>query len=351
VSSRPGESPIFVVGAPRSGNTLLQHVLNEHPELWIAGETHWFDDLRTRLPAGGSVPLDADWARRCEDYFLALDHRPYGHGGDPDASMLGRAELREAAFALGGTGDAWFEAYCSLAAQRHGRGRWGEKTPRHVLRLDDILGAYPGAQAVCVVRDPRAVVCSYRDWAPARAHLPAERRRIERSYNPALLAAMWRGMLGAATAAQRRYGGRRVLLLRYEDLVADPERVLGDLLHRLGLPPFGRAVTPALVNSSYARSRSSTGYSAAPVQRWRSRLTPAEIFVTERVAGHRTMRAGGYQPIAPRPTPRGALAFARIPVAALRALHANRDRREPALPYLLRRSRHVLVARRSPLGR
>jgi glycosyltransferase involved in cell wall biosynthesis len=137
--------------------------------------------------------LDDHWARRCEDYLLALDHRPYGHGGDPDKSTLGRARLRAEAVARGGTGDDWYEAYCSLAALRRGRRRWGEKTPRHILRIDDIIAVHPAAQVVCLIRDPRAVVCSYRDWAGSRPDLPTEQRRIARSYDPGLIAGYWPG--------------------------------------------------------------------------------------------------------------------------------------------------------------
>ena len=48
--------PIFIVGASRSGTNLLRAAMNKHSTLWISGETHYFDDLRTRLdPHAGLV--------------------------------------------------------------------------------------------------------------------------------------------------------------------------------------------------------------------------------------------------------------------------------------------------------
>ena len=41
---------IFVVGASRSGTNLVRALLNAHSTLWVSGETHYFDDLRPRLP-------------------------------------------------------------------------------------------------------------------------------------------------------------------------------------------------------------------------------------------------------------------------------------------------------------
>ena len=48
---------IFVVGASRSGTNLVRALLNAHSRLWISAETHYFDDLRPRLPGNGTEPL------------------------------------------------------------------------------------------------------------------------------------------------------------------------------------------------------------------------------------------------------------------------------------------------------
>ena len=85
---------IFVVGASRSGTNLVRALLNAHSTLWISGETHYFDDLRPRLPGNGTEPLAGDDRERCERYFLALSHRAFGQAGDPDESRFDRDELR-----------------------------------------------------------------------------------------------------------------------------------------------------------------------------------------------------------------------------------------------------------------
>jgi tetratricopeptide (TPR) repeat protein len=44
-----GQAPLFIVGMPRSGTTLLAHVLGNHPAIAIAGELTAVDDLASRL--------------------------------------------------------------------------------------------------------------------------------------------------------------------------------------------------------------------------------------------------------------------------------------------------------------
>ena len=215
---------IFVVGASRSGTNLVRALLNAHSTLWISGETHYFDDLRPRLPGNGTEPLAGEDRERCERYFLALSHRAFGQAGDPGESRFDRGELRALAGELGGSGDAYFEALCRLRAGRHGRERWGEKTPRHVYRIDELLTVFPEAKVVCLVRDPRAVVASYKDWHGAAARrgvtetseLEADRERSRRSYNAVLMSLLWRGVVRASFAALERHGPERVRIQRFE---------------------------------------------------------------------------------------------------------------------------------------
>ena len=49
---------VFVVGCPRSGTTLLQRMLDNHPLLAVANDSHFIP--RVVEDAGGSVPKAAD---------------------------------------------------------------------------------------------------------------------------------------------------------------------------------------------------------------------------------------------------------------------------------------------------
>ncbi|GIW73580.1 MAG: hypothetical protein KatS3mg103_0102 [Phycisphaerales bacterium] len=178
------------------------------------------------------------------------------------------------------TADQCLRAYCELEARHHGKVVWGEKTPRHVFRIDDILGAFPDAQVVCMVRDPRAVVASYRDWKNQggfdfekdpghKQTLEADHQRARRSYHPVIIASLWNGAMRSALAAHERFGGQRVRLERFEDLVSDPQAGMGDLLAWLGLPFDPAVLHMPMSNSSYERFTEGQGVSKQPIDRWK----------------------------------------------------------------------------------
>jgi len=164
--------------------------MNAHSSVWMSAETH----TSTTCGAARRGQLSDGERERCERYFLSLAHRAYGRGGDPSRSKIDEGELRAQAAQLGGTGDAYFEAFCLLRAQLHGKERWAEKTPRHVFRnrgdargLPGCKGGLPRAGPAC----SRRLIPRLASRRAARtgldpedeAGLAAERAQSKRSYH------------------------------------------------------------------------------------------------------------------------------------------------------------------------
>lgn len=351
----PAGRAIFLCGASRSGTALLRSICNASPLVHIAGETHYFDDLRSRLGSGATSPLPPELATLAADYFLALADRPYGHGGDASRSRLPSDLLHARAAALGGTGDAYFEAFCQLQAGVEGRSEtpvWGEKTPRHVLRLGEILALYPRAQAIVMVRDPRAVIASYRDWrrreeqesdTPGDPGLEAERRRTEATYDPTIASMAWRASIAAARVAADQFGSR-VRIQRYEDLVTDPDHQVEEICRWLDIP-FSRGMLEVpLHNSSFSAFQPAEGISTAPLRRWVTTLTDQEVAVVQMWCGRQMARLGYERVDVSSGLAVRSRAMASGGLSAVRALRANRDRAGGSLPrYVARRVRLALT--------
>jgi hypothetical protein len=100
-----------------------------------------------------------------------------------------------------------------LWAEKHGKSRWGEKTPTHVYYLELFKSMFPKMKVVNAVRDPRAVAASWLNT------------KITQVSDPAAVALEWRRSILAAERAGQN-SDVPVITVRYEDLVADPEREL-----------------------------------------------------------------------------------------------------------------------------
>ena len=188
----PVESPIFLVGTMRSGTTLLRLILDSHEHLALADESGF---LRA-VAAARAIPDFHDgpgWYRRF---------------GRSDEEM--DARLR-----------AFYDELFSDWARSRGARRWGDKTPFHIAHLRLLAEVFPDAQVVGIVRHPGAVVASQ-----LRRGIPfPDALRHWRNQNVRLL-----------QGAQRKDLRRRLVVLRYEDLVAGPEPLLRELVEFLGEP-------------------------------------------------------------------------------------------------------------------
>lgn len=205
----------FVVGAPRSGTTLLRLMLDAHSQLAIPPETGFVPSL---LALGTEATPEKAVA-----LMVGFESWPdFGLEARALAEELQARECRTPAEALRG--------FQRLYAARQGKPRAGDKTPSYALHLDPIAETWPEARIVHLIRDGRDVAHSWRPlwFAPGR--------------DIATLAAAWAGHVEAARAFGRRRP-ERYFELRYELLVADPALALGALCDFLELsfePPMLR---------------------------------------------------------------------------------------------------------------
>jgi hypothetical protein len=186
-----GEGPIFVVGSMRSGSTLLRLVLDSHPRIAIGAETGFMGALRgmKEIPAWR---YGKGWYQRLDWTDQEIDER-----------------LRE--FYAG-----MFRRYTT----EQGKQRWGDKTPFHTGHMVEMGRVFPDAVFVGIVRHPGAVATSLR-------------KNFHYTFPDAV--SYWLATNLELVRSGIELGGRFVAC-RYEDLVADSEPVLRELLDFLGEP-------------------------------------------------------------------------------------------------------------------
>lgn len=185
---RSDAPPIFIVGAPRSGTTLLRLILDSHSRICCGPETHLIagmDELGTR-----------HWRR--------LKHFGY----EPE---YWHAKARDVLDAV-----QW------EYAAAHGKVRWAEKTPSNALHMEFLDALYPEAQVIHIIRDARMVTASAFarwGWRQAWDTVP-----------------IWARSVAGAVRFGSSVPAARYREIRFEGLLADREGTARSLFRWLGEP-------------------------------------------------------------------------------------------------------------------
>jgi hypothetical protein len=197
VTAALASDPIVVYGAPRSGTTYLEQILNAHPDVFISHEIRLFAWLKRTLA------LTQDHLLVANDREAFVDHL--------------RASLPQVIR----------DFYSARAPDAR---YWGDKNPhytdpRAAGSLELVAELFPGSRFIHIIRDGRDVVTSIlrkekdgRPWATfEEAHQAWKRHvRLGRAFGEAM-------------------PPTRYFELRYEDMVADDLAVAGEIFGFLGL--------------------------------------------------------------------------------------------------------------------
>jgi hypothetical protein len=210
------QNRVFVVGCPRSGTTLIQSLLNGHPDIHSFPETHAFIDVSPPLPWARYGLVQRGSIDRIGDFLEDIDR--------PDL----KEKLPRIAVTWGRMARGLVRVLDTMATEA-GASAWVEKTPDHLNHVDRLETHVPEARIIHVLRNGPDVVASLR--TVTQRHPRAWGR--DRSWSLKECAEKW---VRAVRASRSRADGDVHLLVRYEDVVADPESVFEEMVDHIGLP-------------------------------------------------------------------------------------------------------------------
>src|SRR5581483_4780575 len=261
--------PVYVVGADRSGTTLMQALLASHPHLAFSDKasnlwTYFYKQY-------GSLARRENF-ERCLAAMLRYNHVQALY---PDPECI-RQEFLE--------GEPTYPRLFALLHEQYarqiGKPRWGDRSTYVERFADEIFKAYPSAKMLHMVRDPRdRYASSITRWQRGEGKVGGG-------------AARWLYSMHWAKRNLARYPDR-YLLVRYESLTMQPEETLHEICEFLAEP-----FDPAMLqfagahhfrsrggNSSYGRQKD-TQISPGSIGKYRQVLTAREIAFLQ----HRTYR-------------------------------------------------------------
>ena len=184
-----GPCPIFIVGLPRSGTTVLERILGAHPQIADAGELHDFtQQLRWSCDLAGGNFIDAELADRAHDL---------------DWAELGQRYLSHTQWRAGG------------------KAFYTDKMPANYLLLGYILQALPHARVLHMTRGPMDTCFSNLKMLFGDAY--------PYSYDQLEMAAHYRNYRLLMAHWHAQFPGR-IHDVSYADLVSEPEATGRDVL-------------------------------------------------------------------------------------------------------------------------
>ena len=254
--------PIFVVGCPRSGTSILTWSLGQHSNILVQEESNWIGRLavqielayQTGTARGSRSQLSALDVTRA-DFFaafgdaidrLVLRHREKLEARLTVAAKAARdhqpAAAGERKFSAPAPGKA--SAFQLQRAATDPKQRWIDGTPEYCFYIYPLRRLFPDARFIHIVRDVTSVVASMLNF--------------ERTGGPPLVGnateafEYWHRSVRACLKAERAYGAEIIGRIAHADLVSRPEETIRDLLDFLGEPYEPSCLEPLAtrINSS-----------------------------------------------------------------------------------------------------
>ena len=272
---------VFIGGCPRSGTTLLQRMLDAHPQLAVANDTHFIPralrhtskHLYRAALRGQQIELTDTLARNVREY-----HRFYRLG-------ISSCEFENAVNQSTTYRDLVVALFDAFAAQRN-KPMAGEKTPDYIRYVPLLHEMFPTAKFIHIVRDGRDVALSLLNWAqpdkgPGRLEWWPQ--------DPIATSALW----------WKRFAGVELepgdwnTTIRYEDLLDGAEKALEKVAELLRLPFDSAMLEFHHRNPDDPNRNVSVNGSAKsrwlPVTRglrdWRKQMSEEDVAVFELLAG------------------------------------------------------------------
>lgn len=272
--------PVFIIGAERSGTTLLRLMLSSSRELCIPPESIFLTELYPKYKDGlttfEQVPLFLD------DLFSVFFFDQW----ELDREVIKHKILELGDLSYANIIEAVYHSYASLRDPE--AVRWGDKNPIHTLRTDIILILFPNAQFVHIIRDGRDAVTSQKETQWGK----------QRSYEKAT--ALWTRYVDAGNIFANQ-NPSQCIEIKYERLVLHPELVLQQICEFTGITYTERmlefykrnqAENMVPIEQQSYHSLTLEGVNSTRIERWRGTLEREDLEVIETIAGETLVRNG-----------------------------------------------------------
>jgi len=286
--------PVFIIGGSRTGSTMLQTILSKSPEVSITDELQfrspWWlhrdlvSDIKSHVG-----PLDVTGAL---DRLIDLLYSgiPVGWFWSASERLLDRDMMYSELSGKPLTIRSIFHSILTVHARMRNKERIGAKFPMHYSYAQQLLDWYPNCLLIHTTRDPKAVYASQ-----AAKYLKIDQGWTSRSlmrfkqFAHINIQITWTARIHKQLCKLPNYR-----LIRYEDLVLDPEPGIRQLCNFLEIEFQPEMLSPKQFGSSFdSIGRNRQGIERSSLERWRTSISPITARTID-ICHRRAIRSLGY---------------------------------------------------------
>jgi Sulfotransferase family len=247
--------PIYVIGSPRSGTSLLRLMLTCHPEISIPPEGHFFLWLEAKF---GQRTFPEASLQFIDELVETKKFETWG----VEKKLL---EKLFSEYAPQNFRDAVALVYCSygIFKERSEFKYWGDKNKLWKEKLYNVLDYFPNSKFVHIVRDGRDVACSIKELSEKEMHTIKYGPKIPDNINN--IANHWATNLTFIQKFLSSLEQDKYITVRYEDLILSPKITLTKITKFLQLE-FSELML------DYARRNRDEQLEPAATMQWKLKL-------------------------------------------------------------------------------
>lgn len=276
-SATKNGSPVFVLGCPRSGTTVLYHMLLSAGDFAVyRAESNVFNLLAPRF---GGMHSASDRKKLLDLWLRSNLFRVSGLDAD---------FIRDRIMVDCHSAGDFLRIVMQEIAGNQGVRRWADCTPEHLLHMHEIKRQIPDALFIHIIRDGRDVALSYaqQGWSHPLPWEANERLGVAGLY--------WDWLVHKGRQ-QGKLLGADYREVRFEELIANPQETLLKLGlfidHDLNYERIQRAGIGSVSepNSSFSTDHDK---SFNPVGRWKKKMSAQQIVAFEDLIGDSLLELG-----------------------------------------------------------
>jgi len=276
-------SPLFIIGNPRSGTTLLRLIINAHSHFCVPPECGFIQWLFSTYKQWNN-----SWCRnnsKVDQFLVDLANCRKIETWNLDMVELKDRILTHEPASYADLCNTVLAQY--MAQEKPAAIRWGDKNNYYIQHTDTLRRIFPKARFLCIVRDGRDVACSYRELIKRAnkssayyPNLPADISEIAKEWT------INNQVIRNLTASEK------VSWVRYEDLVSTPKDTIQAICSFLEVPFESRmlafhtekaASEPAEMLAWKEKTQSAI--TSSQTQRYKKDLSEKEVLTFEKYAG------------------------------------------------------------------